>query len=303
MPLTPVTHEVAAALASFFRGGQGTPTHDELTDLFKQSGVEGADPAKTPTSDGRPPSKEVRVRRVLGFAADHQLPSGAGLVQALLAALRARGCFDPNDVGFQGRSPIVASQRAFEAVGWQLDDQGHLTPAVLSSLDHHQQRPAIEVHLDRLRRAVRDAPLLIGIAKEVLETTAYYVLDELGRPVPQPRNFPSIMGAARSALGMTGASTPASAKVRDVYDGLWKVASAVNELRNIEGTGHGRIHPSTVPPEVARVVVQAAGLMAALMLETLDAQQPSRQARPRDSRADAAEPAMPWWRQAHPETR
>jgi hypothetical protein len=65
-------------------------------------------------------------------------------------------------------------------------------------------------------------------------------------------------------------SSPAAGTVREVYDGLWKVAKAVNELRNAEGTGHGRTAVPTVSPETARVVVQAAGLLSALLLDTLD---------------------------------
>lgn len=63
--------------------------------------------------------------------------------------------------------------------------------------------------------------------------------------------------------------------VREIYDGLWKVARAVNELRDKTGTGHGRIEQSEVSPEVARMVVQAVGLLDALMLDTLDARRAS----------------------------
>jgi hypothetical protein len=197
-----------------------------------------------------------------------------------------------------------------------LSDKGFLEPVVLSNLDHHAQRPVIETYIDRLRRATEDAPLLIGTAKEVLETTARFVLHDLGRPVERAPKFGNLLHEARAALDLLPQSvndTGSTARtVREIYDGLWKVAKAVNELRDKAGTGHGRIEQSEVSPEVARVVVQAAGLLGALMLDTLDARRASGSApRPewiasavsskqREPEPPAATVGQRWWEQDRP---
>ncbi len=126
-----------------------------------------------------------------------------------------------------------------------------------------------------MRRAAGDAALLMGTAKELLESTARYVLEELDVPIRSNADFGELLHFARERLGLlpqqVGESAPAARAVREVFDGLWRVAKAVNDLRNLEGTGHGRTRLPGVTPETARAVVRAVAPMCELMLETLDA--------------------------------
>jgi hypothetical protein len=274
-----LNQDVAAALSRFFTGGAG-PTHAELDDLFRRHGLAHADPKLVDAGV----TKEVRVRAVLteGVAAAPEVADG--LVHTLLAGMRTRGCFEAGGDHYPVGGPAVigAAQRAFRQLGWDLDDEGQLAPAVLTGLDHHARRRAIEAAIERIRRAPDDAALLIGSAKELLETTSRYVLEEIGQPARANADFPELLHMARDRLDLlpqrVSQTSPAGKTVREVYDGLWKVAKAVNELRNTEGTGHGRTTLPTVAPQTARVVVQAAGLLSALLLDTLDARYGRRQA-------------------------
>ena len=272
MPRSLLNQDVAAALSRFFTGGAG-PTHAELDGLFASHGLAHADPRRVDAAA----TKEVRVRAVLteGIAAPPEVANG--LVHTLLAGMRTRGCFDAGGDHYPvgGPAVVTAAQRAFRQLGWTLDDEGQLVPAVLTGLDHHSRRRAIEAAIERIRRAPDDAALLIGSAKELLETTSRYVLEEIGQPARGNADFPELLHMARDRLDLlpqrVAQTSPAARTVREVYDGLWKVAKAVNELRNTEGTGHGRTSLPTVAPHTARVVVQAAGLLSALLLDTLDA--------------------------------
>jgi Abortive infection C-terminus len=277
MPQTPLNQDVAVALSRFYTGGWG-PTHAELHEVFARTGLAHLDPRR-----GDPQTtKEVRVRAVLTEAVAAGPETAGRLVESLLARMRVRGCFDPQSEHYPngGGGVVVAAQRAFRRLGWELDAEGHLAPAVLTGLDRHLDRRAIEAAIERIRRAPDDAALLIGTAKELLEATCRYVLEEIGQPARQNADFPELLHLARDRLDLLPRSVPpanpTARTVREVYDGLWKVAKAVNELRNTEGTGHGRTAPPTVSSETARVVVQAAGLLSALLLDTLDARDGAR---------------------------
>jgi Abortive infection C-terminus len=271
MPQALLTRDVSAALARFFTGGPG-PTHSELDEIFAATGMTAVDPKRTDPNA----TKEVRVRAVLSEAMHADSATGMELVELLLARMRVRGSFDPSSDHFpvDGQAVIASAQRAFRNAGWMLDDDGHLAPEILTDLDHHLQRQAIEASIDRIRRSPNDAALLIGTAKELLETISRYVLEEVGQPARDGADFGELLHLARERLGLLPQSVsqgdPAARTVREVYDGLWKVAKAVNELRNVEGTGHGRTRLPTVSSETARAIVQAAALLGALLLDTLD---------------------------------
>jgi hypothetical protein len=279
MPQRVLNQDVAAALSRFFTGGPG-PTHAELDEVFRGNGLAHADPRLVDAAA----TKEVRVRAVLTEGVSAPPEVARRLVDTLIARMRVRGCFEPSSDHYPGDDVISAAQRSFRRLGWELDREGHLAPALLSGLDHHSKRQAIEIAIERIRRSPDDAALLIGTAKELLETTSQYVLEEIGQPARKHAGFPELLHMARDRLDLLPQSvaqtSPAARTVREVYDGLWKVAKAVNELRNAEGTGHGRTTPPTVSPETARVIVQAAGLLSALLLDTLDARYGTRHAAP-----------------------
>ena len=50
------------------------------------------------------------------------------------------------------------------------------------------------------------------------------------------------------------------------------IAGMTNQLRNHEGTGHGRTLPTAISPEVALLVVREACSVTEFVLETLDRQ-------------------------------
>jgi hypothetical protein len=268
---TPLSEEVAVALACFFSGGAG-PSHSQLDEVFHRAGASRFDPER---EGDQPIGKEKRVRAVLSESATAADIDQTRLVTDLVARLRASGCFDSSSPSYAGVSAIEAAQRAFESAGWALGESGTLGPLVLLGLDSKRLRPAIDAQLERVRNAPQDAALLIGTAKELLEATSRYVLEELGQSARADASFDELVYLARDRLQIkpdqVEATDDASKMLREVYDALWKIGRAVNLLRDYEGTGHGRTRMASTPPEAARVIVQAAALLAQLMLSTLDA--------------------------------
>lgn len=264
-----LSEEAAVALSAFFHGASGPgPTHPQLTELFKFPAAVACDPG---AAGG---NKETRVRVVLSTLIRSDPEAALDLVSRLLAAMRPRGSFMEGSEHYPGSRTVAAARMAFERCGWNLHTDGTLTPLVISQVDQSRRRPAIEAQIERMRRASGDAALLIGTAKELLESTARYVLAELDMTVRPKADFNELLYLSRERLGLlpqqVAGDAPAAKAVREVFDGLWRVAKAVNELRNIEGTGHGRARLPGVPPETARAVVRAVAPMCELMLETLD---------------------------------
>ncbi len=272
MTSVPLSEEIATALSKCFAGGTG-PSHRELNELFRNARVLELDPAQD-TSESQ--SKAVRVRAVLGRLADAgpKVADANKLVANLLARMRVFGCFDEGAESYVGVQPLKALGSAFERAGWHLDSRGHLSPLVLADIEHANLRPALEAQVARLRSASGDPSLLLGTAKELLETVARYTLEEMGQPARANANFDELLHMARERLWLlpqqVSADDAAGKIEREVYEGLWKVAKSVNGLRNLEGTGHGRTSLPTTSPMTARAIVGAAALLGQVMLTKLD---------------------------------
>ena len=269
MPLEPVSTEIAAALARFF-AIRGSPSHRELAEIFKQNELDAFDPDPDATENI---GKERRVRVVLSTSAEHPSSRSTSCVSQLLGSLRAAGCFDPASTAtFAGSDLVNGAKRAFRNAGWALDDDGMLGPLVLGDIETAERRPAIEMQIDRMRNGSSDTALLIGTAKELLETTARYTLEELGGQVGRNMDFDQLLYLARDRLNLLPSqfNNPSEKLVQKIFQSLWSVAETVNELRGEDGTGHGSTSPTDIPPYLARSIVQAAGVMAQLMVTRLD---------------------------------
>ena len=172
----PVSDEVAAALGAFLAGGVG-PRHTVLTRVFGRTGY-----AKVAPYDGssavQQPNKEDRVRSVISAAVTE--PARAReLVDGLFAEYRAYGFFtavDGPQAENERRQRVSAARSAFARIDWELTESGELRPAGVGAVNAVEGRPAIEDQLDRLRRSTEDPALMLGTAKEMLESTAKYVL-------------------------------------------------------------------------------------------------------------------------------
>lgn len=264
MSNNPINGETAAALSQFFFGGSG-PSHAALTRAFKAAGLSDADPYDSATGT---PNKQQRVIEVCS-AAERRSDSAKKLAEGLLNALRIDGAFK----GDENAEEIAVLRTALTHAGWGMSDDGRLEQ--LGDIDLETGgRAALDEQLARLRRNIDDPAMLLGVAKELIESAAKFVLEEAGRPAHPKLPLPGLIDQSFELLGfvkpVSQSAAPGADYVAEIYKGIRKIIIAVNELRNVAGTGHGRTLPTGVSEDMARFVVREAALVAELMLATHD---------------------------------
>lgn len=265
-----VRDEVAFALAPFF--DQIGPSHSDLTTLFRRAGLVEFDPAREP---GPPVGKMRRVREVLLEAGRLSPRAGEQLTEALIHAVRATGGFRLGNPNYPGPAEVCALQAALRNLGYQLDDDGVLSPISLEVLDGRELTAALRAYVRRARLGGWDPAVVLGTGKSLEEATARHVLKERTGQYPVHSDLPTTLYQAFALLGL-------SVPKRDVVDAIppdprqalhqavWLLGIAVNRFRNAEGEGHGRPEVPPTTTAEASIVGLAAAIVTELMLATDD---------------------------------
>lgn len=261
-----VKDEIGAALGGFFFGGAG-PSHSTLTRVFASAGYSSDDPYDASVGA---PNKETRVLAI--FAAARRRPARAReLVEALLVQFRVHGYFDEDATESVTRN-VKTLGAALRRSGWGLTGDGELITLGQIALSTGG-RPALEEQLARIKRNTDDAGALIGTSKDLLESVAKFVLEEVGMPSTGKEDFPQLLHLARERLGLlpkdVDTSLPGGKAIRSILQASYQIAEQVNALRHVEGMGHGRTLPTGVTPEMALLVVREATSVAEFMLNVL----------------------------------
>lgn len=257
------TSEIGAALAAFYHGGKG-PFHSDITNVARSAGYADADP-------GTDVTKVERIRAL--SAAVLRTPRNAhNFTEQLLNTFRLKGIFETENSNDYG-TDIRNLRNALQHVGYDLTPDGRLT--TLGEIDLETGgREAINEQLNRLRRSLDDPAALIGTTKDLLESVSKFVLEENGRLPEQKLDFPAYFAQATELLKMKpkdiDTSNPGGKQARDIMQAVQSVALKLNELRNAEGTGHGRTLPSGITTDTARFVIRTGSHVAELMLATHD---------------------------------
>jgi hypothetical protein len=128
--------------------------------------------------------------------------------------------------------------------------------------------------IDRIRRAVEiDPELAIGSTKEMLEAVLKTILKASGEEVDNVE-FPKLLRRAQKVLKLDPDEVNPNVKganiVRRILSSLGQLAQGINELRNIYGTGHGRVQQSRVSGRHARLVVNSGAALAIFLMETYE---------------------------------
>lgn len=271
----PVSQDIAAAFGKFFFGGIG-PTHTDLTEVFLGAGLSDVAPASRGSQSKQGPNKQERVQRTV-LAAIRKPQCARPLVDGLLSTLRTHGAVVEGTPQFDKASTDVL-RRALAHQGWSLTSDGHMTPIGAIDLETGG-REALDDQIRRLRQNTEDPALLLGTAKELLESVAKFVLQEL-QFLPPNRNpgYDELWHLTRDRLGIlpeqVAGDGDGSKAIKAILGSAWKIAKQVNVLRNLQGTGHGRTLPSGVTVEQALLVVREACSVAEFTLATLDRQRP-----------------------------
>jgi hypothetical protein len=171
---------------------------------------------------------------------------------------------------------LVADLRsAFTHAGWTLSDDGRLDRVGSVDLETGG-RAALDEQLDRLRRNMDDPAAVLGIAKDLVEAVSKFVLEDGGMTPPKDAKFDWLIYMAFERLRFTTAvideSVPGAKQLRAIFKSAQTVTLQLNELRNLQGTGHGRTLPTGLSQQTARFVIREVTHVAELMLSTHDQQ-------------------------------
>lgn len=266
-----LTDEIAATVTVFFDGGKG-PSHDELDRAIARAGLKQADPGRQ--QDGEVVGKVKRLRAVFSYALEHDRETGGRLVLSLIGQLKADGAFRPSWPTYAGLAAIEALREALQSQGYALDADGNVSALVIDDLESPEATEALRLYVKRAQRGERDAALLVGTGKDLIEATARHVLVRRTGSYPTGESFGATLYAAFDRLGLRAAHNLEqqldAEPVAAVQQALYLLAVAVNRLRNVEGTGHGRPFPPKVSDADARLAVEAMGLVSEMLLRLLE---------------------------------
>lgn len=130
-------------------------------------------------------------------------------------------------------------------------------------------------HIGRIETAASkdDPALVIGSAKELVESTAKIILRARGVEIERD-DLPTLIKQSQIALGVHSSAVTYGAdgeqSARKVLSGLAQAANGLGELRNVAGTGHGQAEAQVaVHRRHAHLAATAARGWCEFMLATL----------------------------------
>lgn len=103
----------------------------------------------------------------------------------------------------------------------------------------------ISEYVERIQGALpHDPHLAIGATKDMLEATMRTVLHRRGHTEVEHLDFPALATQCMTELGLIGNARPATDEerhIRKIASSAKTMIEAANNLRNLAGTGHGRV--------------------------------------------------------------
>ena len=121
--------------------------------------------------------------------------------------------------------------------------------------------------------AESDAALAVGTAKELVETVCKTILEARSVAVDTGWGVPQLVRATAKELSLTPDDIPDSAKgsasIRRLLMNLASVATALAEVRNLYGTGHGKgANTKGLQARHAHLAIGAAATLVTFLWET-----------------------------------
>lgn len=265
VPLTDCILVAVSQLVDDAQTDRREPSHSDLGFVIERHGLSAGDPAAQRQSVG----KAKRVKLVLSWAIEHAPDDGGYLLSALIALIRGMGGFRESSPNFVGAEAYKNAAAAFAGEGYELSSDGDLRPRLLDSLTTLELPDALNAYVRRAKRGAADAALVTGTGKDLLEAVAAYVLQRRYGCYSITSNFPTLVGQAFVALGLATSQdqvVPGEGPQRRVERALYELACAINQLRNKEGTGHGRPWISNLADAEARMATELMGIISEWLL-------------------------------------
>lgn len=268
----PLTDNIIIALSQLVDDSQGMrrdPSHSDLEFHINKLGLKEVDPH----NQGRSVGKAKRIKEVLYWSLENNIPAGESLVYRIISQVKAVGGFRIGSPNFTGVEEINNLQVAFKSEGYILSGDGELRPANLENLSEREMKDALKAYVKRAKKGFEDAALVTGTGKDLMEAVAAHVILEKVGSYPVQANFPTLLGQAFVVLGLAtsyDAVLPNEHVNRKFERAMYELACSVNKLRNKEGTGHGRPFVSNLSNAESTAAIESVGLVAEFLLNKLE---------------------------------
>jgi len=241
------------------------PSHSDLEFHINRANLTSGDPI----SRGETVGKAKRIRATLNWALENDYEAGSHLVTSLIALVRGHGGFRETSPNYVGSEAITNLISALDNEGFELTLDGHLRPKVLENLSGIVLTEALMAYVRRAKRGINDAALITGTGKDLVEAVAAHILEQRYGGYSTTSNFPTLLGRVFIELGLATpqeAVLPGEAANKRVERAMYELACGINQLRNKQGTGHGRPWISTITDDEARMAVEMMGTIAGRLL-------------------------------------
>lgn len=272
MNKVPVSDTIIYALANLVDDAQKDrrdPSHSDIEFQIDRAKLKDGDPNK----DGVPVGKAKRVRGVLNWALDNEIQKAECFVAGLISAVKSCGGFRETSPNYVGIEAISNLSSALKPEGFLLGEDGTISPVALDSLSGRNLTDALRIYVNRAKKGIEDSALVVGTSKDLMEAVAAHVIQEIWGIYPSTANFPSLLGQAFVALDM---ATPEKPKEKGEHQrcrmesSLYETACSINNLRNKQGSGHGRPWLPDLQTSEVKAAVELIGVISELLLDNLE---------------------------------
>ena len=219
-------------------------------------------------------------------AVDSTSPEDAAAYLAVVGHVVARLTQEEAEASWENqKAPPRAGreyiERELRRAGFEPGDDGiwHLPLRVEPSaaLLEVGMRTGIGRVMAAMRRSDCDPEERIGLAKELVEATIKYALNELDEPYGKKDDIPALSRKLHVRLGLDPKVSLApdpegEATARRLLSGLTEIPHNLAELRNPYGSGHGRAERIAGITHLAELAARAADAYATFILGVLDEQ-------------------------------
>lgn len=258
---------MAGAIAAFWSGGSG-PSH---------SAINGVLAGYVQDVESLAGNKQVKVQNAL-FNLASSPEAFWDLAQELLDLLDSDELLtapseyvDWPKISQRLRDRLAEAGRGLSADARITSGTGAVVPQTVETV------PACRQQIERLRRATaaNDGAQVLGVAKELVESTIHVVLRERGRQVEATWELPKRAKEAELSLLLHQSQHHRSEEgaghhVGQILRSLHSVADNIVQLRNALGTGHGTDRPSVqLPNRLTKLVAGSAIVYCEMLLDTL----------------------------------
>jgi len=268
-PLSDVIIIAVARLVDDAQSDKREPSHSDIEFQINRAHLQPGDPKAT----GQMVGKAKRVRGTLMWAMQNAPEQGELFLNNFISTIKGYGGFRTESPNYCGVDCIQNVIEAFRSEGYELTTDGELMPLALQNLSGVELTKALKSYIRRAQRGIRDAALVTGTGKDLLEAVAAHILLEHYGSYAVKDNFPTLLGQAFVTAGLaTSQDKPVAGEpsIKRVERAMFELGLAINQLRNKEGTGHGHPWLSSVSEPEAKIAVELMGIIAERLLLTCE---------------------------------